>query len=66
MRKINQLFLIAAFLLLSAGFSSAQTHTWVGSVSNEFFNADNWNPSNWTPDVPNAADVLIGKGNPYN
>lgn len=64
--KIYRFLFLAVLFLCASILVSAHTYTWQGTVSNEFFNAGNWNPSNWTPDAPNGVDVLIGQGNPYN
>jgi cadmium resistance protein CadD (predicted permease) len=50
----TRLFLLGLFILVAAGLCSAATHTWNGSVSSDWFTADNWTPVG----VPGTNDIV--------
>ena len=63
--KMRLAFFAVSFFLVTH-FSNAQTYNWVGGVSTNFYDVNNWD--NPAIDFTNLAyaNLTIGVGNPYN
>lgn len=65
--RTRQSFYILALLFFSLiNTSFAQTYTWVGGVSTDFYNVNNWDNTSIDFANFNSANLVIGAGSPYN
>jgi len=63
--KLSICFLsLLFFSIVSSSF--AQTYTWVGGVSTDYFNVNNWDNTTFDFATLNSANLVIGAGSPYN
>ncbi|OCB71739.1 hypothetical protein FBGL_11050, partial [Flavobacterium glycines] len=63
--KMRFAFFAVSFFLLTH-FSFAQTYNWVGGVSSDFYDVNNWDNNTINFASLNAANIVIGVGNPNN